>query len=63
LLGKETAIKLGVLKVGVDIAAVTNVKTQINHQYPKLFEGVGKLNTKQISLHVDKKCDSSSTGP
>lgn len=54
---------MGVLKVGVDKAAVTNVKTQINHQYPKLFEGVGKLNTKQINLHVDKTCDTSSTGP
>lgn len=54
LLGKETAIKLGVLNVGVHIAAVTDVKTLIKQQYPRLFEGVGKLNTKQINLHVDK---------
>lgn len=57
LLGKDTAIKLGVLKVGVDVATVTDVKTEIKRQYPKLFEGVGKLNTKQISIHIDKEVE------
>lgn len=34
-LGKENAIKLGVLKVGVDMTAVTDVKTQIKQ--PEVF--------------------------
>lgn len=54
LLGRKTAIELGVLRVGTNIAAVTDVKSEIQRQYPKLFKGVGKLNTKQISLHIDE---------
>ena len=40
LLSKETAIKLGVLRVGANIATVTDIKTEIQRQYPKLFQGV-----------------------
>lgn len=53
LLGKETATKLGVLKVGVDVAAVTDVKAEVRGKYPNLFTGVGKLKTKQIRLNID----------
>ena len=52
LLGKETAMNLGVLKIGVDIAAVADTKTMIAGQYPELFRGVGKLNTHQMKIHI-----------
>ena len=52
LLGKETAVNLGVLKIGVDIAAVADTKTMIAGQYPELFRGVGKLNTHQMKIHI-----------
>lgn len=48
LLSRKTAIELGVLRVGTNIFTVTDVKSEIQRQYPKLFQGVGKLNTKQI---------------
>ena len=53
LLGKQTATKLGMLKIGVDIAAVAETSQLLKQQYPEVFSGVGKLNTKQISLHID----------
>ncbi|KAJ8363309.1 hypothetical protein SKAU_G00121400 [Synaphobranchus kaupii] len=53
LLGKDTAMKLGVLKIGVDVAAVVDIKQSLEQQYPKLFQGVGKLNSKQVSLHIN----------
>lgn len=53
LLGKDTAVKLGVLRIGANVAVVNDVKSMIQQKYPKLFCGVGKLNTKQISLHID----------
>uniref|UniRef100_A0A669BA80 Gypsy retrotransposon integrase-like protein 1 n=1 Tax=Oreochromis niloticus TaxID=8128 RepID=A0A669BA80_ORENI len=53
LLGKKTAIKLGVLKIGENVAAVTDLKHTLKEKYPKVFKGVGKLNTKQISLYID----------
>ncbi|KAJ8366663.1 hypothetical protein AAFF_G00345590 [Aldrovandia affinis] len=45
-------MKLGVLKIGVDVAAVVD-KQSLEQQYPKLFQGVGKLNSKQVSLHIN----------
>lgn len=53
LLGKKTAIKLGVLKIGE--TAVTNIKDSLQLQYPNVFKGVGKVNTKQVSLYIDPK--------
>ncbi len=53
LLGKDTAVKLEVLRIGANVAALSDLKSMIQQQYPKLFNGVGKLNTKQISLHID----------
>lgn len=54
LLSRKTAIELSVLRVTPNISTVTDVKSEIQRQYPKLFQGVGKLNTKQISLHIDE---------
>lgn len=39
--------------MGANVAVVNDVKSMIQQKYPKLFCGVGKLNTKQISLHID----------
>ena len=53
LLGKVTATELGVLKVGINIAAVTTKAHDLKLQYPEVFEGVGKLKNKQIYLDID----------
>lgn len=47
LLGKKTAMKLGVLKIGRNISAVTDIKYTPQQQYPNVFKGVRSLNTKQ----------------
>ena len=53
LLCKQTATKLGMLKIGVDIAAVAETSQLLKQQYHEVFSGVSKLNTKHISLHID----------
>ena len=53
LLGKVTPTELGVLKVAINIAAVTTKAHDLKLQYPEVFEGVGKLKNKQISLDID----------
>ena len=40
--------------MGVNVSTVTDIKSEIQRQYPRQFEGVGELNTKQISLHMDE---------
>ena len=42
LLGRETAIRLSVLKLGAQICTVTSNET-IMSDYTEIFEGVGKL--------------------
>ncbi|KAL1021685.1 hypothetical protein UPYG_G00016520 [Umbra pygmaea] len=46
-------MKLGVLKIGENISAVRDIQHILQQQYPNVFKGVGKLNTKQISLYID----------
>lgn len=53
LLGKELAMKLGVLKIGANISAVRETSQSLQRQYPTVFQGVGKLKTKQVKLHID----------
>ena len=53
LLGKNTAIELGVLKIGVDVAAITGMGEDLERQYPEVFHGIGKLKGREITLHVD----------
>ena len=53
LLGKITATELGVLKVGINIAMVTSKADSLKQQYPEVYEDVGKLKNKQISLDID----------
>ena len=52
LLGRETAIQLGVLKLGTRICTVTSSET-IMSDYKEIFEGVGKLKDYQVKLHVN----------
>ena len=52
LLGKITATEMGVLKVSLNIAMVTSKADSLKQQYPEVFEGVGKLKNKQISLDI-----------
>lgn len=35
LLGKETAMRLGVLKIGANIASITDFKQTLKQQYPQ----------------------------
>ena len=57
LLCKDTAMKLGVLRihVGVDITTVAETKQTLQRQFPEVFSGIGKLKSKQVTLHVDPK--------
>ena len=52
LLGRETAIQLGVLKLGTRICTVTSSETIVS-DYKGIFEGVGKLKDYQVKLHVN----------
>ena len=36
-------MQLGVLKVGIGIAAVSDVASDLKLQYPEMFEGIGKF--------------------
>ena len=51
LLGKETSMRLGVLRVDANIAAITSTKQTLQQQYPEEFSGVEKLKTRRVSLH------------
>lgn len=55
LLGRHTAMALKVLKIGVDVATVTDdsPNVQLKKQYPTVFKGVGKLKSRQVTLHKD----------
>ena len=57
LLGRDTATGLGVLKIGIDIAAV-NTSSQtigevLQEKYPEVFSGVGKLKDRAVRLLID----------
>jgi len=52
LLGRETAIQLGVSKLGTRICTVTSNET-IMSNYKEIFEGAGKLKNYQVKLHVN----------
>ncbi|KAK6171647.1 hypothetical protein SNE40_018092 [Patella caerulea] len=58
LLGKDTAIKLGVLRIGnINFNSKTDTEKSNNYyvnKYPDLFEGVGKLKDFKLKIAVDK---------
>ena len=57
LLGKDTATSLGVLKIGIGIAAVSadpkTIGGILQQKYPNVFSGVGKLKDRAVQLHID----------
>ena len=52
LLGRDTAIKLGVLRIGPQVNAVNSIDS-IVARYPECFEGFGKLKDFQAKIHID----------
>ena len=48
LIDKETAIILGMLKIGINFAVIAETPQVLRQQYPAVFSGLGKLNTKQV---------------
>ena len=61
LLSRNSAIELGVLKIGIDVAAVndnfasvgeSSLKEKIVNVYPDVFKGVGMLKDRQVKLHI-----------
>ena len=52
LLGRETALQLGVLKLGAPVYTV-QFKEVIMSDYKGVFDGVGKLKDYQVKLHVN----------
>ena len=55
LLCKDTAIKLGELRIGVEIARVAETKQTPQQRFPEVFSDIGKLKSKQVTLHVNPK--------
>ena len=57
LLGNDTATSLGVLKIGIGVAAVsanpTTIGGLLQQKYPNVFSGVGKLKDRAVQLHID----------
>ena len=45
LLCKNTAMKLGVLGIGVDVTTVAETKQTLQQQFPEVFSGIGKLSS------------------
>ena len=56
LLGKDTATSLGVLKIGIGIAAVSadpkTIGGILQQNYPNVFSGIGKLKDQEVQLHI-----------
>ena len=52
LLSRETATRLGILKIGPH-SSVYSVKEDIMFEYKDCFEGLGKLTDYELKLHID----------
>ena len=57
LVGKDTETSLGVLKIGIDIAAVNtgsqSIGEVLQEKFPEVFNCVGKLKDRVVQLHID----------
>lgn len=51
LLGRRTATELNVLRVGYDIAAITDEQRAIKEKYPECCSGIGKMKNVQVVIH------------
>ena len=57
LLGKDTAVKLGLLHIRSSVNNIdvdNNVMGKIRSNFPDVFKGVGMLKNYQIKLHIDE---------
>ncbi|XP_062568299.1 uncharacterized protein K02A2.6-like [Saccostrea cucullata] len=57
LLGKDTAVELGVLRIGTDESDLCSVRSELDRivaSRNSVFNGVGKLENFQLEIHVDK---------
>ena len=52
LLGRDTAIQLGVLKMGANVNSISSMASLVE-KYNDVLQGVGKLKDHQVRLHVD----------
>jgi len=52
LLGRETAVNLGLLKIGIGVNAISSTE-KIVDDYQSVFTGIGKLQGRQVKLSVD----------
>ena len=56
LLSYETAKELGLIRITVAAISAdddTLTADQITKEYPKLFQGLGKLRHRQVKIHID----------
>jgi len=54
ILGRKTALELGVLRVGHGRLEVNSLTVdQMTSRFPELFKGIGKLKNYQARLHID----------
>ena len=53
LIGKKTATNLGMLKVGIDIAMISEEAEHFRKEFPEVFTGLGQLKDTQVRLHID----------
>ncbi|XP_060078269.1 uncharacterized protein LOC132557760 [Ylistrum balloti] len=52
LLGRDTAMELGMLRIGVN--SVNVVTDDLLDKYSACFNGIGKLKDYQLKLHIDE---------
>ena len=52
LLSRCTAEELGVLRI--EVHAVEDTRESIMRKYPDMFQGIGKLHSRQVKLYVDE---------
>ena len=56
LLGCKTATEMNILHIGPPTSKVSAVESDniFRQKYPELFNGVGKLNDYELTIHIDK---------
>lgn len=54
LLGYETALAMGVLKIINSVNTVPTVVDKLAGTYDSLFHGIGKMKDVKVKLHIDK---------
>jgi len=57
LLGRDTALKLGVIKLMHNVTEPTTAPKDIFDKYPECFKGVGKLKSFQLEIPIDPEVE------